>query len=124
MHIKALEALGGLDVLGSPKVDNHDHAGWGWAGISRTKARSSSRRTSVGPATRWRFGGRRRSSRTRHRAGNFIMSTTLSPTIYEVLGISPPREVHGIAQDQIDGASFAYSFDDPHAPGRLLTDTL
>ena len=29
--------------------------------------------------------------------------------------------MNGIAQDQIDGVSLAYSFDDPHAPGRLLT---
>ena len=31
-HIKALDALGGLDVLGSPKTDNMYHAGWAWAG--------------------------------------------------------------------------------------------
>ena len=31
-HIKALNALGGLDVLGSPKTDNMYHAGWAWAG--------------------------------------------------------------------------------------------
>ena len=43
------------------------------------------------------------------------------PTIYEVVGITPPREVNGMAQDPIDGVSLAYSFDDPHAPGRLLT---
>ena len=32
MHIKALDELGGLDVLGSPKVDNQYHAGSAWAG--------------------------------------------------------------------------------------------
>ena len=37
MHIKALEALGGLDVLGSPKVDNQYHCGWGWAGSTPYK---------------------------------------------------------------------------------------
>ena len=31
-HIAALEDLGGLDVLGSPKTDNQYHSGWGWAG--------------------------------------------------------------------------------------------
>ena len=43
------------------------------------------------------------------------------PTIYEILGITPPRVVNGIPQDPIDGVSFAYTFDDPDAPGRLLT---
>jgi hypothetical protein len=43
------------------------------------------------------------------------------PTIYEILGITPPRVVHGIPQDPIDGVSFAYTFDNPDAAGRLLT---
>ena len=31
-HIAALEELGGLDALGSPKTDPMYHAGWAWAG--------------------------------------------------------------------------------------------
>src|ERR1700722_4017543 len=41
--------------------------------------------------------------------------------IYEVLGITPPLEVNGVPQDPIDGVSFAYSFNDPKAKGRMLT---
>ena len=36
-HIKALDELGGLDVLGSPKTDNQYHAGWAWAGSTPYK---------------------------------------------------------------------------------------
>jgi hypothetical protein len=43
------------------------------------------------------------------------------PTIYEILGITPPREVHGVPQEPFDGVSMIYSFDDPKAKGRLLT---
>jgi arylsulfatase len=43
------------------------------------------------------------------------------PTIYEVIGITPPRVVNGFPQDQTDGVSLAYSFNDPAAEGRLLT---
>jgi arylsulfatase len=43
------------------------------------------------------------------------------PTIYELLGITPPRLVNGFPQDPIDGVSFAYTFDEPDAPGRLRT---
>jgi arylsulfatase len=43
------------------------------------------------------------------------------PTIYEILGITPPRTVNGVEQDPIDGLSFAYSFDDSKAKGQLLT---
>ncbi len=31
-QIAALEKIGGLDALGSPKTDNMYHAGWAWAG--------------------------------------------------------------------------------------------
>ena len=37
MHLKALNQLGGLDVLGSPKTDNQYHAGWAWAGSTPYK---------------------------------------------------------------------------------------
>ena len=36
-HIAALEELGGLDALGSPKTDNMYHAGWAWAGSTPYK---------------------------------------------------------------------------------------
>jgi len=33
-HIAIAEQLGGLDVIGTPKVDNHVNAAWSWAGDS------------------------------------------------------------------------------------------
>ena len=36
-HIDALDELGGLDVLGSPLVDNQYHAAWAWAGSTPYK---------------------------------------------------------------------------------------
>src|SRR5262245_37088556 len=43
------------------------------------------------------------------------------PTIYEILGITPPRVVNGVPQDPIDGTSFAYAIDDGDASGQLRT---
>jgi arylsulfatase len=43
------------------------------------------------------------------------------PTLYEILGIQPPRVVDGFEQDPIDGVSFAYTFDAPEAPERKQT---
>jgi arylsulfatase len=43
------------------------------------------------------------------------------PTIYEIIGITPPRVVNGVPQDPIDGVSFAYAIDDRSAEGRLRT---
>jgi len=43
------------------------------------------------------------------------------PTIYEVVGITPPKVVNGFPQDPIQGVSLAYTFSDANAKGRLLT---
>ena len=120
-HIIALDELGGLDVLGSPKTDNQYHAGWGWAGSTPYKG------TKLLASY---FGGTRNPMAIRWPAKikpdatprpQFHHCNDLVPTIYEVVGITPPLEVNGVPQDPIDGVSFAYSFNDPEAKGQLLT---
>jgi arylsulfatase A-like enzyme len=120
-HIAALDALGGLNVLGTPLTDNQYHAGWAWAGSTPykgTKLLAS------------HFGGTRNPMAIRWSAKikpdatprtQFHHCNDLVPTIYEIVGITPPREVGGVPQDPIDGVSFAYTFADPKAEGRLLT---
>ena len=121
MHIKAMNEMGGLDVLGSPKVDNQYHAGWAWAGSTPYKGLK---------LLASHLGGTRNPMAVRWPAKikpdatpwtQFHHCNDVVPTIYEILGITPPRVVNGIPQDRIDGVSFAYTFDDPDAPGRLLT---
>ena len=43
------------------------------------------------------------------------------PTLYEVIGITPPETLNGVTQKPIEGISFAYTFDDAKAPGRRTT---
>jgi arylsulfatase A-like enzyme len=121
MHLKALDELGGLDVLGSPKTDNQYHAGWAWAGSAPYKGMK---------LIASHLGGTRNPLAVRWPAKivpdaaprtQFHHCNDIVPTIYDVLGITPPRVVHGVPQDQIDGVSFAYTFDDPAAAGRLRT---
>ena len=121
MHLKALNQLGGLDVLGSPKTDNQYHAGWAWAGSTPYKG------TKLLASY---FGGTRNPMAVRWPAkikpdatprSQFHHVNDLVPTIYEVVGITPPRVVNGIPQDPFDGASFAYTFGDAKAKGRKLT---
>jgi Sulfatase len=120
-HIKALDELGGFDALGSPKTDNMYHCGWGWAGSTPYKATK---------LVASHFGGTRNPMAVQWPAKikpdatprpQFHHVNDVVPTIYEVLGITPPLVVNGIPQDRIDGVSFAYTFDDAKAPGRLLT---
>jgi len=42
----------------------------------------------------------------------------VAPTIYEITRIPSPKMVNGIAQDPIEGTSFAYTFDDAKAKER------
>jgi Sulfatase len=114
-QIKALDALGGLDVLGSPKTDNMYHAGWAWAGSTpyqATKLIAS------------HFGGTRNPMAVRWPAkikpdtaprAQFLHVNDVVPTIYDILGITPPRVVNGISQDPFDGVSFTSTFNDAKA---------
>jgi arylsulfatase A-like enzyme len=78
-HIDALDQLGGLDVLGSPLVDNQYHAGWGWAGVTPYKGMKLLASHLGAPATRWPSGGPGRSRRTRCRAISSSTATTSCP---------------------------------------------
>jgi arylsulfatase A-like enzyme len=120
-HIAALNTLGGLDALGSPLTDNQYHAGWAWAGSTPykgTKLLASHLGGTRNPmAVRWP----KRIKPDPTPRKQFHHCNDLVPTIYEIVGIKPPREVGGVPQDPIDGVSFAYTFDNPHAEERLLT---
>ncbi|MDS9470259.1 arylsulfatase [Paracoccus sp. MBLB3053] len=117
-HIKAMDDLGGLDVLGSPKADNMYHAGWAWAGSTPYRS------TKLVAA---HFGGTRTPlviswpghiTPDKKPRGQFHHVNDIVPTIYDVLGITPPKTVDGITQDPLDGISMAYTFDAPEAAGQ------
>jgi arylsulfatase len=120
-QIEALEKIGGLDELGGPKVENMAHAGWAWAGSSPYKATK---------LVASHFGGTRQPLAVRWPEkikpdatprAQFHHVNDVVPTIYDVLNITPPREVNGINQDDIDGVSMAYSFNNAKAEGEKLT---
>lgn len=117
-HIRALDQLGGLDVLGSAKVDNMYHAGWAWAGSTPYRS------TKLVAA---HFGGTRTPlvvSWPKHIAPDdtprpqFHHVNDIVPTIYDVLDIDPPKTVDGISQDPFDGVSMSYSFSSATAEGQ------
>jgi arylsulfatase A-like enzyme len=120
-QLAALNALGGLDALGGPKVDNMYHAGWAWAGdtpLRYTKLIAS------------HFGGTRnpmavswpaRIKPDKTPRSQFHHVNDVVPTIYEILGITPPKVVDGFPQDPIDGTSMVYTFADAEAPGHKHT---
>ena len=114
-QIAALDGLGGLDVLGSPKTDNMYHAGWAWAGgapYQYTKLIASHFGGTRNPmAVRWPM---KIKADATPRA-QFLHVNDVAPTIYDIVGITPPRVVNGIPQDPFDGVSFAGTFTDAKA---------
>ena len=115
-QMKALDELGGLKALGGSLTDNMYHAGWAWAGSTpfrHTKLVAS------------HFGGTRnplvvswpkKVKPDETPRSQFYHVNDITPTIYEAVGITPPRVVNGFPQDPIDGVSMASSFRDPTAP--------
>jgi len=110
-----------IDELGGPKHFNHFPAGWALAmdtPLQWTKQVAS------------HFGGTRNPmivswpARIKDRGGlrsQFMHVIDVVPTLYEVIGITPPTELNGIAQKPIEGVSFASTFDDAKAKERHTT---
>ena len=46
---------------------------------------------------------------------NYVNVCDITPTVYDLLGITPPDTVKGIAQKPLDGMSFKAALDDPKA---------
>ena len=46
---------------------------------------------------------------------NYVNVSDITPTVYDLLGISPPDELAGIVQKPLDGVSFKAALDDPSA---------
>ncbi len=122
-HIKALEELGGLDVLGSPKTDNMYHAGWAWAGSTPYKG------TKLFAS---HFGGTRNPMAVRWPAkikpdatprSQFHHVNDVVPTIYDIVGITPPRVVNGVPARPIRRRQLRLHFDDAKAKGDCTPST-
>ncbi len=46
---------------------------------------------------------------------NYVNVSDITPTVYELLGMTPPETVKGIAQKPLDGVSFKAAIEDPNA---------
>jgi arylsulfatase len=112
-----------IDELGGPKHFNHFPAAWAHAmntPFQWTKQVAS------------HFGGTRNPmiiswpARITDKGGlrtQFTHVIDIVPTLYEVIGITPPTELNGVPQKPIEGISFAFTFDkdSASAKGRRIT---
>jgi len=108
------EALAVLDELGGPKHFNHYPWGWTWAGNTpfRRWKRETYRGGSSDPfIVHWPKGISTKGA-IREQYAHII---DMVPTVLDVLGIEPPRQIRGVAQAPIEGVSFAHTFNDASA---------
>jgi len=120
-HMEVLEGLGGFDAIGGPKTDNMYHSAWAWAGDSPFRYTKLIAADWGGTRTPMVISWPARIKPDKTPRPQFTHVNDVVPTLYEILGIKPPKVVDGHEQDPIDGVSFAYTFDSATAPEQKTT---
>jgi len=113
-NIKAIDEWGGVDTF--------PHYSWGWTWAGDTPLRRWKRETFRGGCTdpcivSWPKGIKARGENR----SQYAHAIDLVPTVLDALGIDPPTHIRGVAQSEIQGVSFAHTFDDAAAPTRHVT---
>lgn len=105
------ENLKHIDELGSPKTYNHYPNGWAQAFCAPFKMYKRYANYEGGTAdpmlVAWPKGIKARGEIR----DQYCHAIDIVPTIYDCLDIDPPEVVHGYTQSNIEGVSFASSFD-------------
>ncbi len=114
------EALARLDEIGGPHC--HNNYPWGWTVAGNTPFKRWKRETHEGGVAdplviSWPAGVTAGGELRRQ----YVHAIDVVPTVLELLGIDPPTEVRGVAQQPVEGVSFASCLDDAGAPDRHRT---
>lgn len=120
-HIRTLNELGGLDVLGSNKTDNMYHAGWAWAGSTPFQGVKLNAGYFGGTRTPLAVSWPKSIKADKTPRAQFHHVNDIVPTLYDLIGIKAPKTVDGVTQQPMDGVSMKYSFADAEAPGQKKT---
>ncbi|OBA71712.1 arylsulfatase [Mycobacterium sp. 1554424.7] len=109
------ESMGCYDTLGGPETYNHYPTGWAMAFNTPYKLfkRYASHEGGIAdPAIiSWPNGIAARGEIR----DCYVNVCDVTPTVYELLGITPPQSVRGVTQKPLDGVSFKAVLDDPTA---------
>jgi arylsulfatase len=115
------DVLAKLDEWGGPATFPHYAIGWAVAGDTpfayAKQVASDFGGTADGMVVRWPKGIRARGELR----GQFHHVIDIAPTVLEVAGLPVPRSVNGTEQKPMEGVSLAYTFADPQAKSRHVT---
>jgi arylsulfatase len=116
------EAVNRIDDIGGPH--SHTNYPWGWAQTGNTPFKWYKQNTHEGgvhvPMV-WHWPGGIDAAQRGTTRDQFINVADVVPTIYDLLGVTPPHEYRGLEQLPVTGHSFATVLPDPSAPA---TNTL
>ena len=111
------EAVERLDDIGGPH--SHSNYPWGWAQAGNTPFKWYKQNTHEGGVhvpliAHWPKG-------IKDKGGirnQWHYVTDIAPTVFEATGVTNPSVINGYEQMPVTGASIAYTFDNPTAPGQ------
>jgi arylsulfatase A-like enzyme len=114
------EAAERIDEIGGPTL--HNNYPWGWTVAGNTPFRRWKRETHEGGVAdplivHWPNGIAARGE-VRHQ---YVHAIDVLPTLLELIGVDLPSTVAGVAQEPLDGVSFAPTFDDDRGAPRSTT---
>jgi arylsulfatase len=111
------EAIERIDDIGGPH--SHTNYPWGWAQAGNTPFKWYKQNTHEGGVHVPMIAHWPRGVPEPDRGGlrdQFHHVIDVAPTIYEVLGVTPPAVFRGYEQMPVTGTSMLYTFSDPDAP--------
>jgi arylsulfatase A-like enzyme/uncharacterized membrane protein len=117
-QLRLIDQYGGIETLGNPHTAPHFAAAW---------AHANNTPFQWGKQVASHLGGSRdpmvvawpqRIKASPDVRGQFTHCIDIAPTVLELIGLPEPTAVDGIAQEPMDGTSFAETFGDSHAEER------
>ncbi|MEI7999977.1 MAG: arylsulfatase [Actinomycetes bacterium] len=113
------DAVARLDDVGGPR--SHTNYPWGWAQAGNTPFRFYKQNAHEGGVhvplvVHWPAGIAADQAGTLR--DQFHHVNDLVPTLYEILGITPPATYRGVEQSPVTGTSMRYTLAEPDAPTR------
>ena len=107
-----------IDELGGPKSYNHYNTGWAWAFDTPFPYWKRWAGYEGGIADMCIVSWPAKVPATGAPRPQYVHAVDIVPTIYELVGITPPQRLNGFEQRAIEGESFAASLTQPDAPAK------
>lgn len=112
------ETLPHIDELGSPASYNHYNTGWAWAFDTPFPYWKRWAGYEGGVSDMCLVSWPARIPAQAEPRQQYVHAVDVVPTVYELLGITPPDVINGYPQSPIEGESFAASLTDPAVAGK------